>query len=135
VIEGLCVFDRCREMTKLVVTLPGAKFLAIYYQRGIAIRTLLTAPRPDRAKQTLVLLISCIDLSCHVVSIGMAGLMDLVVCVSVIVVSAILLVKMGRGGPRDAKGGVLYKIGDGDGAILWHLSEEEEDGRVPSMYG
>ena len=51
--------------------------------------------------------------------------MELVVCVSVIVVSTIVFVKMGRGGPRDAKGGVLYQIGDGDGVMLWHLSEEE----------
>jgi hypothetical protein len=64
------------------------------------------------------------------VYIGMASLIDQMVCVVIIIVSTITFVTIAR---REVQGndnfGAVYRIGVGDGAMSWRLSTEHEDGR------
>ncbi|KAN0112387.1 hypothetical protein V8E51_005338 [Hyaloscypha variabilis] len=128
--EGLDKSERGREMVKLVATLPDGKLLTIHCQRGIVKYTLLSAPQPQKWKYRWVLGVSWIALSCHVVCIGMASLIDQMVCVVIIIASTIIFVTIARRKVHENDNfGAVYRIGVGDGAMSWHLSAEHEDGR------
>lgn len=129
VAEGLRDSDRGREMVKLAITLPGGRFITVHCQRGVVKHTLLTAPRPEPWKYKLVLGVSWIALGCHLVSIGMATLIDQIICVVILVASTLGFVFRARETPRKIDGGVVYRLGNGYRGMLWRLSEENEDGR------
>jgi hypothetical protein len=81
-------------------------------------------------KYRLVLGVSWIVLSCHVVCIGMASLIDQMVCVVIIVAPTIIFVAIARRGLQENDNcGAVYKVGVGDGVMSWRLSAEHEDGR------
>jgi hypothetical protein len=129
VAEGLGTSDRGREMVKLAITLPGGRFVTVYCQRGIVKHTIMTAPRPEPWNNKLVLGISWIALSCHLVSIGMATLIDQMICIVALVASTLLYVALAQGARGKTNGGVVFRLGDGPGGMLWRLSQAHEDGR------
>jgi hypothetical protein len=105
--KGLGKSERGREMVKLVATLPDGKLLTIHCQRGILKHTLLSAPRPQKMKYRLVLGVGWIALSCHVVCIGMASLIDQMVCVVIMIASTIIFVAIARRGLQDNDNSVV----------------------------
>lgn len=91
VAQGLRASERAREMVKVAITLPKGKLVTMYCQREIVKQTISTAPRPDAWKYKTILGVSWIALGCHLVSIGMASLLDQICCVVVLVVLTIAL--------------------------------------------
>lgn len=126
---GLQDSDRGREMVKLAMTLPGGKFVTLYCQRGIVKHTILTAPRPELWKYKTVLGVSWVALGCHIVGIGMANLVDQIICVVSLIASTVGFVLLAQGVSDKSNGGATYRLGDGCGGMLWRLSKTHEDGR------
>lgn len=124
VAQRLRASERAREMVKVAITLPKGKLVTMYCQREIVKQTISTAPRPDAWKYKMILGVSWIALRCHLVSIGIASLLDQICCVVVLVASTIAFVRLAHGSRVE----VVHRLGaDGDGAMLWRSSQHDGD--------
>jgi len=59
----------------------------------------------------------------------MATLIDQMICIVALVTSTLLYVFLAQGTQGNTSGGVVFRLGDGHGGMLWRLSQTHEDGR------
>jgi energy-converting hydrogenase Eha subunit A len=102
VMENCAALDRnaekaratSEEMVKAFLTLPNGLSATLITSRGIIINCLLTEPRPLRPKlYSWICGIGWIGFATHVVSLGMAALVNQIISVTLLIAGTILVAK------------------------------------------
>ena len=108
--KGLSVSN---ETVKTLLTLPTGDAVTIYVPRGILLQCLLTTPRPAHPSlYGFIRGLGWLSFGIHVISLGMAKLLNQLLAVAVLLISTIL---------------VAWKIGDNDSWVGSRLLFERYD--------
>lgn len=104
-------------MVKTFWTLPSGKAVTIHVPRGVLIQCLLTSPRPPNPQlYHAARALGWLAFGCHIISLGMAALVNQIISVVVLVVATVLTTW--RIGCSEYRTGARLEISRSDDNIL-----------------
>jgi hypothetical protein len=115
-------FHSSSDTVKMFLTLPNGKAISIYAPRGVVVQSFLTTPRPSNPRwYAFVRSIGWVAFGCHIITLGMAALVNQIISVCVLVGATVVTV---------------WRIGAVNDQIAYHLdfnrvdAEDPEDSRT-----